>query len=284
MFAEFIITFRETFEAALVIGIMYSYLENTGNKEKKKYVNYGTVLGILLSIIGAVLFQYVLGGFEGIVEEIFEGILMLFGSLMITTLIIWFHRKSKTGSSLTQQLDNSIQKSENFGLFLLAFVSILREGIEVILFLGATALTTDGTSIIGALLGIIFALILGLLVYKGTIKLNIKKFFQYTAIFLIFVAAGLLAYGVHELQEVGIIPIIIEHVYDINHILDENGTFGSLLKGLFGYNGNPSLLEIIVYVLYIGSVFGIFFYSITKSKENTKDQVKSARKQDEVLV
>ena len=108
---------------------------------------------------------------------------------------------------------------------------------------------------IGGVLGLGTAVVLGYLLFATTVRLNLKQFFNVTSILLIFFAAGLVSYGVHELIEVGWIPAGIEHVWDTNHIIDENSTLGSILKAVFGYNGNPALVEVIAYVSYLVIVF-----------------------------
>ncbi len=251
MFVEFLITFRETFEATLIIGIIFSYLKKINHFEKKKYVILGAISGLLFSILGAILFQGVFGGFEGQMEEAFEGFMMIGGAIMITTLIVWLHRQSKSFNYLESKIDKTLDKSEWYGLFFLALISVLREGIETILFLSASSVSQESFSLLGSILGIVFALLVGTFVYIGAIRINIQIFFKITSIFLIFVAAGLLSYGIHELQEAYIIPIINEHIYDINWIVYEKGTLGSLINSIFGYNGNPSLIESISYVSFL---------------------------------
>jgi high-affinity iron transporter len=132
----------------------------------------------------------------------------------------------------------------------------------------------------GALLGIPAAIVLGYLFFVGSLKINIKKFFTVTSIILILFAAGLFAQGIHELQEAGVIPIVVEHVWDINPsagpdgiypLLHENGHVGGMLKGLFGYNGNPSLLEVVVYIVYLAVIFMIW-----RMKNNRYDRPGSA--------
>lgn len=251
MLVELLITFRETFEAVLIIGIIFSYLKKIDQFDKKNHVIYGAIMGLLLSILGAVLFQGLLGGFEGQIEEAFEGFMMIGGAIMITTLIIWLHQQSKSFQNMESKINQSLNKSHSFGLFFLALVSVLREGIETILFLSASTVSQESFSLLGSILGILIAIVVGVLVYKGSLKINLQIFFKITAIFLIFVAAGLLSYGIHELQEADIIPIIIEHVYDINWVVNEKGVLGSLLNSIFGYNGNPSLIESLSYVSFL---------------------------------
>ena len=136
-------------------------------------------------------------------------------------------------------------------MFILAFLMIGRVGLELALFLFATSLTSTAMqTIVGAILGLVIAGILGWILFASTRRLNVKAFFQVTSVLLILFAAGLVAHGVHEFNEAGLIPPVIEHVWDTNHLLHENSTLGELLQALFGYNGNPSLTELIAYAAY----------------------------------
>ena len=169
-------------------------------------------------------------------------------------------------SSFAHSVSTELTKPRKFGLFLLVFTAVLREGIETVIFLGAASFvsTSNAATGVGALAGIIAAIFLGYIIFAGSMKISIKKFFDITSILLILFAAGLVAQGVHELQEATIIPTAIEHVWDINPpvnpdgsypILHEKGYIGSILKGLFGYNGNPSLIEVLGYFVYLVLVF-----------------------------
>ncbi|WP_371805973.1 FTR1 family protein [Candidatus Lokiarchaeum ossiferum] len=273
MFIEFLITFRETFEAALIIGIIFSYLRKIDQFEKRKYVFMGTFLGILFSILGAIIFQSILGGFEGQVEEVFEGFMMIIGATMITTMVVWLHRQSKSFKYIETTINRSLDKSQSYGIFFLAFISVLREGIETVIFLSASTLSQESFSLFGSIAGIVVAIFVGMLVYKGIISINLRAFFNITSLFLIIVAAGLLSYGIHELQEANIIPTIIEHIYDINPLIYEKGALGSLLNAIFGYNGNPSLIETLAYLIYLAIT--LFTYFGVPSIKNAKEISKS---------
>ena len=133
MIVEFLITFRETFEAVLILSIIISYLEKIGESSKKKFVLLGAFAGVIFSIIGAIIFQILLGGFEGQLEEAFEGVMMIIGSLMITTLIIWLHKRSNSLQKIEETIQKSLDQTHVFGLIFLAFISVFREGIETIL-------------------------------------------------------------------------------------------------------------------------------------------------------
>ncbi|PJE81098.1 high-affinity iron transporter [Candidatus Pacearchaeota archaeon CG10_big_fil_rev_8_21_14_0_10_32_42] len=262
MIASFIITFRETLEAALIIGIILSFLARTKQSKYNNVVYIGIVFGLIASIIGALLFINLAGGFEGRAEQIFEGIVMLIGALLLTTMILWMMKQRHVTVELEHKVEKNIIESNRFGLFLLVFISILREGIETIIFLGAASVASAGNSLIGGFGGIVTAMFLGYIIFVGSKKINIKKFFSITSILLILFAAGLVAHGIHELGEAKIIPSIINEIWNINPpapladkgiypLLHENGYIGSVLRGLFGYNGNPSLIELIAYLVYL---------------------------------
>lgn len=260
MIPSLIITFRETLEAALVVGIILSYLIRTKQMEYINVVYVGIASGIVASMIGAFLFVKIAGGFTGRAEEIFEGITMLFGATLLTTMILWMMKQKHIATQLEHRVATELAKARKFNLFLLVFIAVLREGIETVIFLGAASFVSSSNNLIGASAGIVAAILLGYAIFVGSMKINLRSFFNITGILLILFAAGLVAHGVHELQEAKIIPTLVEHFWDINPSVNPDGTYpllhedgyvGSVLKGLFGYNGNPSLLQILSYVTYL---------------------------------
>lgn len=261
MAAALLITFRETLEAALVVGIALSYLKKTNQLAYKKFVWAGVVAGIALSILGAYIFEAFAGGFTGSNEALFEGIVMLVGAALLTTMILWMMKEK--GKKLKAKMAAHIDAAKKWELFGLVFVAVLREGIETVIFLYAARAAVEQGILSGSIIGIATAAVLGYLLYKGSLKLPLKKFFTVSSILLILFAAGLVAHGVHELQEAGVVPIVAEHIWDINPevaeegvypALHEKGSVGSIFKGLFGYNGNPNLLEVLAYLVYLGGI------------------------------
>ena len=273
MIASFVITFRETLEAALIVGIVLSYLNRTSNTSYNNIVYIGSALAIIASLFGAVIFNSVAGGYTGRAEEIFEGVTMLVGALLLTFMIIWMMRQKHLAGDLEGRVATEHTEAHRFGLFFLVFVAILREGIETVIFLQAASIVSEENNLVAALSGVLAAAILGYAMFIGSMKVNLKRFFNATSVLLILFAAGLVAHGVHELQEARIIPTVIEHLWDINPALNgdasfplmhEKGYIGSVLKGLFGYNGNPSLIEVLNYVMYIAVVSIIWWKSESK--------------------
>jgi high-affinity iron transporter len=262
MVESFLITFRETLEAALIIGVVWGYLSRTGNRQYLSIIVKGTAAGILASIAGAVVFQIVAGGFQGKAEALFEGFTMLIGGALLTSMIFWMMTRNVTREMETK-LAAVIGGANKTTLFLLIFFSIWREGIETVLFLSGAGMMDSNFGLLGGILGIALALLTGWLFFKGTMRLNIKTVFNVSSVLLILFAAGLFAHGVHELQEAGALPIFVEQVWDINPavgpdgaypVFHEKGAVGSILKGVFGYNGNPTLLEVITYLVYLTAV------------------------------
>ena len=251
---------REGIEAALIVGIVFGVLTKIKRTEFAPVVWGGVVAAIFVSLGVALALNRVGASLEGEAEEIFEGLTMLLAAGLLTWMIFWMQRQ---GSQVKQMLESDVQRAASsgqiWGLFTIPFITVLREGIETALFLTAAAMTANAQeTFIGGLAGLLTAAVLGLLLFAATARLNVRRFFQITSAFLILFAAGLLAHGVHELNEVGWIPTIVEHVWDLNPILNENSTLGLFLKTLFGYNGNPSLTEVIAYVGY----FVVLFFGV----------------------
>lgn len=266
MLESFLVTSRETLEASLVVGIVLAYLNKTNNQNYRKTVYYGIVFGILASVLSAFVFTFFAGGFEGKTEQIFEGATMLFGALLLTTMILWMMKQRHIAKEIEGKVEKHLMGAQplfsHIGIFMLIFVAVIREGVETVIFLNALNYAS-GINFIGGTLGIIAAIIIGYLFFVGFKKINLKKLFNVSSILLILFAAGLVAHGVHEFEEAGLVSGIIAPLFDINHILNEKGLVGGFLKGLFGYNGNPSLLEVLAYAAYLGVIF--YFYKRIES-------------------
>jgi len=249
-----LITLRETLEASLIVGIMLAFLHRTQNRDRNPIIWAGVAAGIGTSVIAAFIIMQFSGSFTGRAEKIYEGITMLTAGGLITWMVVWLAMQRKSmREALEHKMAIHLETGALISLFLLVYTSILREGIETVIFLQAAMMQSESAvSHVGAITGMILAVSAAWLLMRGMLRwFSLSRFFTFTGILLMFFAAGLIAHGVHELQEAGIIPIIIEHIWNTNSIIDENAAFGSLLKGVFGYNGNPSLIEMISYVCYL---------------------------------
>jgi high-affinity iron transporter len=256
-----LITLREGIEAALIVGIILGYLRKVGAKSLERPFYIGLGLGILASVGIAVLFAVLAVQFEGTLEMVFEGVIMLVSMAILTTVILWMNENSKTYSEgLKQKVEQALTRTRTFGLASLAFISVFREGVETVLFLGSASFTTTGAQVVlGGAIGLAVAFVLAIAIIKYSARLDLRTFFNVTGILLIMFAAGLVSRGIAEFQEAGYIAPIVGHVWDSNWIVNDQGNLGKVLTALFGYDGSPSLSQIAGYLLYWLGI-GILIY------------------------
>ena len=256
MLSALLIVLREGLEAALIVGIVLSVLRRRDMTDKSRWVWLGVGVAVLTSIMAALVLRAMGVAFEGRQEEIFEGVAMLLADGILTWMIFWMQgRGRETQQALERDVERAAAVQGAWGLFGLAFVAVVREGIETVLFMTAASMSsTPAQVLIGGAIGLLIAIALGWALFRAGTKFSLQSFFQVTGVLLILFAAGLFAHGVHEFQEAGLIPVAVEHLYDINPVLSESGVVGSFLQALFGYNGNPSLLEAVVYALYLVAI------------------------------
>jgi high-affinity iron transporter len=269
LLSAFLITLREGLEAALVVGIILAYLNRTGNRASFKPVWTGVALAVVASLVAGTAIYFLAGELTGRAEEIFEGIAMFLAVGVLTWMIFWMAKQSANiRQHLQAQVDSAVTAGSALGLVLLTFVVVVREGVETALFLFATTRMEESAmlSAVGALLGMALAVGIGYSIYRGATRLNLRAFFNVTSLLLIVFAAGLLAHGIHEFQEAGIIPIVVEHVWDVNDVIPEKSTVGRFLTAVVGYNGNPSLIEVVAYVVFLVSVLLAYIRAIGTRK------------------
>lgn len=256
MFAAGLITFRETLEVALVVGILITFFTKTNQSGFNKYVWYGVAGGIAVSFILAIILNTFLGGFSGRTEQIFEGILMFATAGFLTWMIIWVHRQKGIATKLRKKAQYHIQKGFPLGIIFLTITSVMREGVETVFYLRAVSSLAGGNQLVGALLGMIIAGGLGYAIFSYSLKINLAKLLQLSGAILLLFAAGLVAHGVHEFQESGLLPIFsFDPLLNISHILDNGSLLGSVLRTLFGYTAKPTMLELLSYGSYVFLIF-----------------------------
>ncbi|TFG26546.1 hypothetical protein EU527_19605 [Candidatus Thorarchaeota archaeon] len=266
-----IISLREGIEAALVIAIMLSYLKRTNQTNLRKYVFGGTIVALVSSLGVAIIVGLLWGIFEGPMLNIFEGVVVLIAAILLTTMILWMWNAGPTISQeIESSMEDNIVKQSGIGLALLSFSLVMREGVELALFSMALFIQDGYQIYIGIVLGLTLATAIGLGIYKGSMRISMRSLFKWTSIFLLLFAAGMIAYGIHELQEAGLLLIGPSEIWNINPsqlpdgsypLLHERGAIGALAKALFGYNGNPSALEVVAYVSYLG-LASVYYWRI----------------------
>jgi high-affinity iron transporter len=261
MLANFLIGLREGLEAALVVSILIAYLVKTGRTDRIRRVWAGVLVAIALSVgFGAVLtFTSSTMSFEA--QEAFGGLMSICAVGLVTWMIFWMRR---TGRHLKRELEGKMAAALDVGplaLIVIAFVSVAREGIETSLFIWSTTQATSGTQpFLGAVLGLLTATALGYLIYRSAIQINLAKFFQYTGAGLVLVAAGVLAYGLHDLQEAGWLPGLASTVFDVSGQVPLSSWYGALLKGAFNWNPAPTHIELTAWAVYLVTVMTAFMW------------------------
>lgn len=253
MFPAAVITFRETLEAALVVSILLSYLAKTNQLSFRKFVWQGVVLGVGISALFAFLLDKAFGGIpRGRPEQLTEGTLMLITATFLTWMILWVHRQKEQVQKLKEKLTKHIEKQFGMGIIVLTMLTILREGIETVLYLKATSMGGANNELRGAIMGVLIALVTSWAIFKWTLHARLKTIFLVTGYVLLLFAAGLVSHSVHEFQEAGVLPLFgIDPIFNISHILSEDSFLGSILKALFGYTSKPSILQFIFYGSYV---------------------------------
>jgi high-affinity iron transporter len=263
MFPTYLLSLREGLEAALIIGIVLGAVSKIRRKDLAPAVWLGTLSAVIISILTAIILTSFGMSLEERAEQIFEGVTMLIAAGILTWMIFWMGKQARfLKSELEDGVNKAAASTGKRAVFWLAFMAVVREGVELAIFItaaffagGEDQVTTNIIqTLAGTILGLGTAVLLGYTIFATSLRLDLRRFFQVTGILLILFAAGLVAHGVHEFNEVGWIPSVVEHVWDVNMILDENSIAGQLLKTLFGYNGNPSLTEMIAYFVYIAVV------------------------------
>ena len=276
MLPSYLLSLREGLEAALIIGIVLGALRKIRRTDLAPALWFGTLAAVGVSILAAMLLTLFGLGLEGNAEKIYEGFTMLIAAGILTWMIFWMSGQAR---HLKGELEEGVNKAAistgRRAIFWLAFVAVVREGVELALFITAAFFAGNNENVglntiqtlAGVVLGLGTSILLGWSLLATTVRLDLRRFFQVTGLLLILFAAGLVAHGVHEFNEISWIPSIVEHVWDFNIFIDENSIMGELLKTLFGYNGNPSLTEMIGYFGYLITVTFLFTHSTAVKQE-----------------
>ena len=261
MGAALIVMVREGLEAALIVSIILAYLRRLGRRDEMPSVWLGTIGAVAVSAaVGGIIFA--LGGeFEGRAEAVFEGVISLTAVAVLTWMVFWMRRQAVRIKSEIQEKVDSALVGAGIGTAGLAFVMVLREGIETALFLFGAESATGGPVgfFAGATLGLVIAVAIGYLLYRGTVRLNLRTFFRVTGGLLLVVAAGLLAFGIHELIEARVLPGRGAVAFNLEGDLPDDSGLGAILKAVFGYHAEAFLLEVVAWVTYLVLAGYMFF-------------------------
>ncbi|MQS10893.1 FTR1 family protein [Streptomyces kaniharaensis] len=261
MFGNYLIGLREGLEASLVVCILIAYLVKTERRDKLPPVWIGVASAVVLSMAFGAVLQFGSSQLTFEAQEALGGSLSIISVGLVTWMVFWMRRTARhLKSELHGKLDAAIAMGTT-ALVVTSFLAVGREGLETALFIwSAVQATGDGYNpLIGAALGLLTSVVLGWLFYRGALKINLAKFFTWTGGMLVVVAAGVLAYGVHDLQEAGWLPGLRSVAFDISSSIPKDSWYGTLLKGVFNFQPDPTGLQLVVWLLYLLPTLAVFF-------------------------
>jgi high-affinity iron transporter len=275
---------REGVEAALIVSIILAYLARTGNRRHFGKIWAGTAAAVVVSFAAGLGLFVTIGGLESPYEQIFEGLMLFTAAGVVTWMLFWMRRQAASvKSELHAALDRAISDGGALGLALLAFTAVIREGLETSLFLVGQASSADQGApavLVGALAGLGLAALLGVGFYRGARIINLRTFFRWTGIALIFIAAGLLAKAVHEFVEIGWITIGTAPLFDASATLPHEAIpgapggiallAGQFLRALFGYSSQPEVITVVVWASYVVIALVLFLRPVRLPAAATK--------------
>jgi high-affinity iron transporter len=272
MLGNYLIGLREGLEASLVVTILIAYLVKSGRTHLLPRIWAGVGLAVLVSLGFGALLTYGPRGLTFQAQEAIGGSLSIVAVCFVTWMIFWMRRAARgLAGELRGQIDKAAEASR-WSLVIVAALAVGREGLETALFLWAATQTATGAHTVstvpawqpltGAVLGIATAVVLGYLLYRGAVKINLTKFFTWTGAFLIVVAAGVLGYGFHDLQEAGILPGLNSLAFDVSGHIDEGSWYGALLKGVFNFSPQTTWLQAGVWTAYLVVTMTLFLRGV----------------------
>ncbi|MGW4482990.1 iron uptake transporter permease EfeU [Amycolatopsis sp. NPDC004368] len=281
VFSSALIGLREGLEAALVVSILVAFLVKTDRRHALKFVWPGVGAAVLLSVAVGAILTYSTAQLSFEHQELLGGSLSIVAVAFVTAMIFWMRKASK---QMAAELRGKMEDALNVGpaaVLLLSFLAVGREGLETAVFFYSAVQTAQSDTIqplIGFVVGIAAAVVIAYLLYRGAVRFNLAKFFNVTGVLLVFVAAGVLGYGLHDLQEAGFIPGLTTLAFDASSTLPETSWYGALLKGIFNYSQQTTVLQAIAWVAYVVIVLPLFLKP-TKKKTVTAQAAAAAVKE-----
>ena len=263
MGATFVVVLREGFEAALLLGIVYAYLAQIGHVESRRYVTLGAAAAVAASVVMGIAVSMLSGPLADVGPDVIA-LVVIFGAVTLLTWHGWWmarHARELRGD-LQRRVDAAHASHQLWMVGLIAFTGVFREGAETVLFLWGLMTQLENvsgwTALVGGVVGLVGAAVLGWLVFQGGRRLSVQRFFAITSLVILLLAAGLFSAGIGRLQGIGVLPGG-DPVWDTSWLLDDHGTVGGFLAGLIGYRARPSALELAGYLLYLAAASMVFF-------------------------
>ena len=260
MFASYLIGLREGLEATLVVSILVAFLVKSDRRDRLPLVWAGVAAAVALSVGFGALLTFTAAHLNTQQHELFDAVTSLAATVFVTFMIFWMRTAARRMSGeLREKLSEALQLGAG-AVVIMAFLTVAREGLETALlwFAAVQGTTTSATPLTGISLGLLTAIALGWGIYRSALRINLTKFFTWTGLLLILVAAGIFKYGVHDLQESGVIGGLASDAFDISGVLDPSAWYSALLSGMFNITAQPTVLETVAWVAYAVPVLILF--------------------------
>ena len=268
MLGNFLIGLREGLEAALVVSILIAYLVKSDRRHLLPRIWLGIAVAVAVSLAFGAALTFGPKGLTFEAQELIGGGLSIIAVAFVTWMIFWMARAARSMSGVLRAQVDRAAEAKPWSLAIVAMLAVGREGLETALFIWAAtqavARDTGGTTtpLLGALLGIIVAVVIGYLIYRGALTINLTRFFTWTGAFLIIIAAGVLAYGVHDLQEARFLPGLNNLAFDVSNLIPPTSVPGTLLKGVFNFSPATTKVEAAAWLLYFVPTMAIFLTKV----------------------
>ncbi|MGC5014297.1 iron uptake transporter permease EfeU [Streptosporangium sp. DT93] len=262
MLASYLIGLREGLEATLVVSVLVALLVKSDRRDRLPLVWAGVGAAVALSVAFGALLTFTVAHLEYSRQELFEAITSLLAAAFVTWMIFWMRRAARTLSGeLRARLGEALEVGAT-AVVVVSFLAVAREGLETALlfFASAQGAATTAVPLAGISLGLLTAVVLGWGIYRSAMRINLTRFFTWTGLLLILVAAGILKYGVHDLQEAGVLPGLTDQAFDISGVLPADSWYGTLLAGMFNITPQPSVLETVAWAAYALPTLVLFLW------------------------
>ena len=263
-----LIGLREGLEAALVVVILVAFLVKTDRRWALRYVWLGVGVAVALSVALGAMLTYGTKQLTFEAQELIGGLASILAVVFVTFMVFWMRTAARTISGeLKGKLDRALDLGP-FAIALVAFLGVGREGLETAIFFYATTEAAgqgNNQPLIGWVIGLGGAVLLGWLIYRGAVQINLGMFFRYTGILLILVAAGILSYGIHDLQEAQFLPGLTTLAFDVSATVDPGSWYATLLKGIFNFTPATTVVQAVAWVLYVAVTMTVFFRIIRRT-------------------
>jgi high-affinity iron transporter len=271
LFGSALIGVREGLEAGIVVTILIAFLVRSERRDALKWVWFGVAAAIAMTIGVFLVIQYGENTISGLAAEAIAGIASLVAIAIVTTMVLWM---KKAAAGLSGELRGDMARAMETGgwaMLALAFLAVGREGIETALFMVGYAEAESSWPLIGLIVGVLIAAVLAYGIYAGAVRINLAKFFKYTGIFLIVVAAGILSYGIGALQTVDWLPGLANRAFDISSWFNWSSWYGEIIQGVFNVTPTPTVLQLICWLAYLVAVLGLFLRPTSAPKKKSPE-------------